>query len=155
MRIMLSSYGARVQEALKQALDLLSLARADGHEYTVTGLESHETLGADQLLEMLKEALALGIDESNTFASEIRKRIVTGMLPGLDETKKKQIDEELVLVLKAGADALTVARTNAAKGLTEIENPEDLDGGTSHNSSHNGKRPPIKPPKMRDNQPDA
>jgi hypothetical protein len=94
IQVILRTYANKVRDRLKLALNLLSRARGEQHEWTVEGLDRFETLSPDVLVALLKEAIGIGIP-SQTFMVEAKCRVANALLPGLDSTSKQTIREEI------------------------------------------------------------
>jgi hypothetical protein len=94
IQVILRTYANKVRDRLKRALNLLSKARGEQHEWMVEGLDRFETLSPDVLVTLLKEAIGIGIP-SSTFMVEAKCRVANALLPGLDSTSKQTIRDEI------------------------------------------------------------
>lgn len=96
IQVVLRAYGAKVRDAMRTTLGLLSLARGDERTYRVEGLDKFDTIPPDVLTELLLTALAEPVRvPSETFLTEVKHRLAVGLLPGIEQELKDKIRKEI------------------------------------------------------------
>jgi hypothetical protein len=94
IQVVLRSYGALVRDALKKTLNLLSKARGEEHTWSIEGLDKFDTIPPEVLIELLQQAIDIGIP-SKTFMAEAKFRAAVGLIPGVDQKTKDEIKSEI------------------------------------------------------------
>lgn len=94
IQVVLRSYGALVRDAVKKTLNLIGRARGEEFAWTVEGLDKFDTVPAETLVELLREAIDIGIP-SKTFMAEAKFRAAMGLIPGIDQKTRDEIKTEI------------------------------------------------------------
>ena len=94
IQVVLRTYGERIRDAIRLILNLISKARGEAIKWQVEGLDRFDTLDPETLLELLKQALGIGIP-SKKFEVEAKYRAAVALLPGIEKSVKDEIRREV------------------------------------------------------------
>jgi hypothetical protein len=132
IRVILTSLGSIMRNAVEKTFELVSDARKDPHNWNVDGLDVYDDIDAAPLLEAINSATPLDIP-SETFQIEIKTRAALALIASADSKTKDAVREEIKQGItqqladkKALADATRkaqIAGANASVAGAKDETP--------------------------------
>lgn len=104
VKVILTSLGSLVRNAIEKTFALISDARQEPHTWTVEGLDVYDDIDAAPLAETVAAAMPLQIP-SQTFEREVKTRLALALVASADQDVKDAIRQEIKDNLAAKAAA--------------------------------------------------
>lgn len=104
-RVVLIAFSKAVREFVERIYGLVSAARGESYEWSISGLDDFAALDAGGLMGMLVNLEKAGGIPSPTFEIQMKSRLAASLLGDVDESVKETIEDEIEDSILGDADA--------------------------------------------------